>query len=208
MSPPTVPMLRICGLATPRAAVTSDGNSARMTGFIDNSSSVTFAPMRTPAPVLAMPPSSAMPLILTTRLGVAMNSFIELIRSVPPASTCASFQLAPSRAVASFTVAGLAYSKRSILCVPPVGKSGQHAIRSQRQNPHPDADGVGHRVRDGGHAAHRRGFAEADDAPGVVFGRNIHVNQDLADVADAGQLVKFHVGVEHAAGLLIHDALL
>ena len=33
------------------------------------------------------------------------------------------------------------------------------------------------------------------------------MHDDLADIVDAGQLVELHVGVQHAAGLLVHDAL-
>ena len=38
-------------------------------------------------------------------------------------------------------------------------------------------------------------------------GSDVHVHLNIADIGDAGQLVELHVGVQHAAGLRIHDAL-
>ena len=47
-----------------------------------------------------------------------------------------------------------------------------------------------------------RRLAQPDHAALVVFRPDVHVHYDLADIADAGQLVELHVGVQHGAGLL------
>ena len=108
-------MLRICGLATPLAAAVSDGKYLRTSAFSSNSSNVTVDPMRRLPLESWIPPSSLMFLIFTTRLGVARYSFMRLMRSVPPASTSASPQRAPSMPTASCTVLGFAYSKGCIM---------------------------------------------------------------------------------------------
>ena len=51
------------------------------------------------------------------------------------------------------------------------------------------------------------GSPKPDHAALVVLLGDIQMHDNLADVADAGQLVKLHVRIQHAAGLLVHDAL-
>ena len=55
--------------------------------------------------------------------------------------------------------------------------------------------------------SHRRRLAQTDDPALIVLRPDVDMNDDLADIADPGQLVKLHVRVQHAAGLLVHDAL-
>src|SRR5260370_41877385 len=162
--------------------------------------------MRRFAPYLLIPCSSLMPLIFTTRFGVSRYSFIKLIRSVPPARTSTAPQLEESMPRASFSDDGLAYSNACILRSPffqgledPVGGEGN------QRDAH--ADGVGDRVGDGGDAADGWRFPKADDAALVMFRRDVHVDGDFADIADACELVELHFGVQHRAGCLIHDAL-
>src|ERR1039458_7370428 len=70
-----------------------------------------------------------------------------------------------------------------------------------------DADGVGDGVADRGADADGRRFAEPDDAALIVDLADIQMDDDIADVLDAGELVELHVGVEHAAGNVVHDAI-
>ena len=60
-----------------------------------------LGPMRNPALVFWMPPSSLISLMFTTRWGVWRCSFIRLRRSVPPASTSAWPHLGESKPRAS-----------------------------------------------------------------------------------------------------------
>ena len=52
-----------------------------------------------------------------------------------------------------------------------------------------------------------RRFAETDDAALVVVLADIHVHDDVADILDAGELIELHIGVHHAAGGVVHNAL-
>ena len=67
---------------------------------------VTSAPMVRPSAPERIPLRSRMFLIFTRRLGVTTYSFIKLSKSVPPASTAASFQLEPRSPIASCFVLG------------------------------------------------------------------------------------------------------
>ncbi len=46
-----------------------------------------------------------------------------------------------------------------------------------------------------------RRLAQSDHAAFVVLCPDIHVDYNVAHVADAGQLVELHIGVQYAAGL-------
>src|ERR1035437_7308256 len=70
-----------------------------------------------------------------------------------------------------------------------------------------DAKGIRHGVADRGADGDGRRFAEPDDAALVVDLADIQVDDDVADVLDAGELVELHIGVHHAAGGIVHDAL-
>src|SRR5207244_9257694 len=77
----------------------------------------------------------------------------------------------------------------------------QYLIRSKRQRRDADADRVGDGVRDGGAGGNNGRLAQSDHTAFVVSRTGHHVHHELADIADAGQLVKFHVRVQHAPGL-------
>src|SRR5262249_31318111 len=91
------------------------------------------------------------------------------------------------------------------LAVPPFERV-EHIHRSHRHRGNTLADGVGHGVAHRGADADRGWLAESDNAALIVFGPNVHVNYDVADILDAGELVELHVGVEHAAAGVIEDA--
>src|SRR5262245_63976235 len=108
---------------------------------MDVSAPITAEPLRG----VLIRSSSLMFLILTTRFGVTMKSFMSEIRSVPPARTSASPQDLPSNATACSLVVGLAYSN---FCIGPsfLFERREHAVRSQRERGHANANGVGHGV--------------------------------------------------------------
>src|SRR5262245_7303831 len=198
-------MLRICGLATPFAASVIAGKP--------RPSVSTNCSMVTSAPIVAEPlrgvrrtESSAMLLMLTTRFGVTMKSFISESRSVPPARTSVSPHVLPSNATACSLVVGLAYSN---FCTGPsfLFKRREHAVGSQRDRTHAHADSVGHGVRNRRAGRDRRRFAYTDDAAFVIPFAGHHVDFEIADVGQSREPVKLHVRVEHLARLRIHDAL-
>ena len=90
----------------PSAAWVRAGNSARMVSFSTSSSIVTSEPRVTPSAFEWIPFKPSTFLIFTMRFGETTYSFIRLIKSVPPASTAASFQLEPSSPIASRCVVG------------------------------------------------------------------------------------------------------
>src|SRR5262245_8810288 len=199
-------MLRICGLATPFAACVTAGKPPPSASI--SSSMVTSAPIvAEPLRGVLMTSNSLMLLMLTTRFGVAMNSFINESRSVPPARTSVSPQEAPSSATACSLVVGLAYSN---FCIGPsfLFERREHAVGSQRERGHADGGGVGHRVRDRRAWRDSRRFAHADDAAFVVTFARHHVDFEIADVCQSREPVKLHVRVEHLACLRVHDLLL
>src|SRR5215510_16059367 len=198
-------MLRICGLVTPFAACVIAGKPRPIVSI--NSSMDASAPiMAEPLRGVLMTSSSLMPLMLTTRFGVTTKSFINESRSVPPARTSVSPQEAPSNATACSLVVGLAYSN---FCIGPsfLFERREHAVWSQRECGHADADGVGHGVRDRRAGRDRRRFADADDAAFVVTFARHHVNFEITDVRQPREPVELHVRVEHPAGLRVHDLL-
>src|SRR5215475_1466837 len=198
-------MLRICGLATPFAASVIAGKPRPSVSI--NSSMVTSAPIvAEPLRGVLMTSSSLMFLMLTTRFGVTMKSFISESRSVPPARTSVSPQDAPSSATACSLVVGLAYSN---FCISPsfLFERREHTVGSQGDRRHADADGVGHRVRDRRARRDGRRFAYADDAALVVTFARHHVDFEIADVGQSREPVELHVRVEHPAGLSVHDLL-
>src|SRR2546426_11853518 len=119
-----------------------------------------------------------MPLMFTTRLGVARYSFMRLIRSVPPASTSASPHLLSSNPRASCSVVGFAYSKACILCIPPFERF-KHPVGSQRDIRYAYADGIGHCVRDRRDGRNRRRLAQADHPTLIVLRRHVNVGHDF-----------------------------
>src|SRR5262245_61483619 len=199
-------MLRICGLATPFAACVTAGRPPPSASI--SSSMVTSAPIvAEPLRGVLMTSSSLMFLMLTTRFGATMKSFMREIRSVPPARTSASPQEAPSSATACSLVVGLAYSN---FCIGPsfLFERREHAVGGQRERGHANADGVGHRVRDRRAGRNDRRFADADHAALVVTLSRHHVDFEIADVGQPREPVKLHVRVEHLACLRVHDLLL
>src|ERR1044072_3816709 len=142
--------------------------------------------------------SSGMSLILTSRFGCTISSFISERRSVPPASTSASAQLVPSNAAACSFVVGLAYSNPRI-AASLLFQSFEHSIRSEWQRRYANTDGVCYRVRDHGAWRTRGRVAEPDHPPLVISFSGHHVTHEFADVTDPGELVEFHVRVEHLA---------
>src|SRR5262245_5432911 len=149
-------MLRICGLVMPFAACVIAGKprpSESISSSIEASAPITAEPFRG----VLTTSSSLMFLILTTRLGVTMKSFINESRSVPPARTSVSPQEAPSNATACSLVVGLAYSN---FCIGPsfLFERREDAVWSQRERGHANADGVGHGVRDRRAGRDRRRF--------------------------------------------------
>src|SRR5262245_7905825 len=194
-------MLRICGLATPFAACVIAGKPPPSASI--SSSMVTSAPIvAEPLRGVLMRSSSLTPLMLTTRFGVTMKSFISESRSVPPARTSASPQVAPSSATACSLVVGLAYSN---FCIGPsfLFERREHAVGGKRERGHANADGVGHRVRDRRAGRDRRRFAHADDAAFVVTFARHHVDFEIADVGQFRVPVKLNVRVENHTGLLV-----
>src|SRR5262249_48552049 len=69
------------------------------------------------------------------------------------------------------------------------------------------ADSISHGVRDRCARRNHRRLTQADHAPLVVTWPGHHVYHEFADIADAGKFVEFHVGVEHATRLCVHDLL-
>src|SRR5215510_2393462 len=198
-------MLRICELVMPFAACVIAGKprpSVSINSSMDTRAPITAEPLRG----VLMTSSSLMPLMLTTRFGVTMKSFISESKSVPPARTSVSPQEAPSNATACSLVVGLAYSN---FCIGPsfLFERREHAVGSQRERGHADADGVGHRVRDRRPRRDSRRFAHADDAAFVVTFARHHVDFEIADVRQSGEPVELHVRIEHPAGLRVHDLL-
>ena len=153
-----------------------------------------------------MPSSSLMFLMFTTRLGVCRCSFIRLSRSVPPARTSASPHLAREqrhrflngRRIGVFKGLHYAFLPSSALstCIGVIGIFGTRtpialatALPTAAQMP-------------------MAGGSPSPMTPRLSLSvADIHVDDDIADIADAGQLVELHVGVQHAAGGVVHDAL-
>src|SRR6188768_810040 len=106
---------------------------------------------------------------------------MRLRMSVPPARMLASSQVEPSAAKASFSVAGLAYSKLCMLCVPLAAEGVENTIRGDRNHGNTDAKRVEDGVGDGRGATDGAGFAESDDAALIVYFLDVHVNDDLTD---------------------------
>src|SRR5262245_9394402 len=180
-------MLRICGLVMPFAACVIAGKprpSVSINSSIDARAPIMAEPLRG----VLMTSSSLIFLMLTTRFGVTMKSFISESRSVPPARTSVSPQEAPSSATACALVVGLAYSN---FCIGPsfLFESRKHAVGSQWDRRNANADGVGHRVRDRRAGRDRRRFAHADDAALVVTFARHHVDFEIADVCQSREPV-------------------
>src|SRR5215210_1100088 len=133
-----------------------------------------------------------------------MSSFIKESRSVPPASTSASDDELPSSATACSLVVGLAYSNARIVASL-LFERRKHTVGRERQMRHSHSDGIRYCVRDCRAGRDDRRLAKPYHSALVVAFACHHVNDKLAYVADACQLVKLHVGIEHPAGLCVHD---
>src|ERR1035437_398717 len=96
--------------------------------------------------------------------------------------------------------------RRTALCVPPF-EGVEYVHWRHGHIGDADADGIGDGVADGGADGDGRRFAEPDDAALIVDLADIQVDDDIADVLDAGELVELHVGVHHAPGGVVHDPL-
>src|SRR5262245_19117683 len=200
-------MLRICGLVIPFAACAIAGKPRPSVSI--NCSMVTSAPIvAEPLRGVRMSDSSVMPLILTTRLGVTMKSFIRLSRSVPPARTSVSPHDLPSSPTACSLVVGLAYSNFCIGSSFLLRERFEHAVGRQWDGRHANADGVGHGVRDRRARRNRGRLADADDAALVVALAGHHMDFEIADVGQPRQAVELHVRVENSPRGRVYYALL
>src|SRR3982751_1665078 len=105
-----------------------------------------------------MPRSSAISLMFTNRLGATTSSFIKESRSVPPASTSASFQSLPNNLTACSLVAGLAYSNARLVASL-LFQRRKHTVGCERPSRHTPSYSIGDGVgdsrswRDGGRLA-------------------------------------------------------
>src|SRR5208337_3212553 len=98
------------------------------------------------------------------------------------------------------------HTRMVALCVPPF-ESSQDMHGSHGNGGDAHAYRIGDSIRYSSDAANAAGLAQTDDAALVSRFGDFQVNDDFADIADAGELVKLHVGVQYPADLLIHDAL-
>src|SRR5690242_833128 len=94
--------------------------------------SVTNEPRFRAPPSLLIACSPATFLILTSRFGVVISSFISESRSLPPARISTSPQPLPSKAGTCSGVVGLEYSNGRIAASLGVER-GQDAVRGERQ---------------------------------------------------------------------------
>src|SRR5207245_6192645 len=85
----------------------------------------------------------------------------------------------------------------------PFGQTFEHALRRVRRERHTDTDRIEDGVADRGTGRNCGRLADANDA---AFGHIMHVDDDLRDVLDAGQLVELHVGIDLPACVPVHDA--
>ena len=86
-------------------------------------------------------------------------------------------------------------------------KCVENPLGRQRQHRHAHAQGVAHGVRDRRAGADHRRLAQADHAAGALAVGLVDFDDDLADVAQARQLVVGDLGVQERAGLGVHDPL-
>src|SRR5258707_343171 len=101
--------------------------------------------MRNPAVGLKVTPcSSGIALMLTSRFGVVISSFISESRSVPPASTSVSPQLLPSNAETCVLLVGVANSNGRIFTSRI--QSRDNPLWCDGQKGHTHANRIGHRV--------------------------------------------------------------
>src|SRR5215471_8602186 len=152
--------------------------------------------MRTLLPAIRLIPCmSAMSLMLTSRFGVVMSSFISESRSVPPASTSTSPQFLPKRGITCSLVLGLEYSNGCMAtslierCHDAIGRDGQER--------HAHANGVGYGIGNRSRRPDRRWLAQANRPALVVSLAGHHVHDQLRNIADAGQPVEIHIGIQH-----------
>ena len=111
--PASVARLRICTEPTTAAASAKAGACRRTSGSAATSVMTVVAPITRlpPSPTRIPGASSGTRLTSTTRLGASEPSRSRITRSVPPARTRASGPRSASRATASASDAGRAYSK-------------------------------------------------------------------------------------------------
>src|SRR5262249_37062196 len=83
----------------------------------------------------------------------------------------------------------------------------KHAVWSQWNRRHANADGVGHGVCDRRAWRDRWRFAYTDDSAFVITLAGHHMDLEIADVLQSSNSVKFHVWIEHPAGLRVHNFL-
>src|ERR1039457_2069950 len=96
--------------------------------------------------------------------------------------------------------------RRTASCFPPF-ECIEHVHWSHGDVRDADADSIGNGVAYSGADTDGGRFAEPDDAALIVDLADIEVDHDIADVLDAGEFVELHVGVQHAAGDVVHDAI-
>src|ERR1051326_6810023 len=138
-------------------------------------SSVTSAPRFRAPPSLAMACSPAILLMLTSRLGAVISSFISESKSLPPARISTSPQFCPRRVGTCSGVVGLMYSNGRIATSFGVERR-QDAIWSKWQEGHAHPDSIGDGIRDRRHRADGGGLAQTDGAAFVIALAGHHVH--------------------------------
>jgi hypothetical protein len=137
MFPPSVAMLRICGVATSEAACASAVNPFRKRGSAAMSESVRHAPSRKPDGLNSISLKDGMWRRLISVRGTCCRLFMFGSRSVPPASGMA-LALSPSRMrVASSSVCGARNSKSGsrIMAPVPAPSPGEVFACGERRSP-------------------------------------------------------------------------
>src|SRR5450830_724287 len=198
-----------------------------MIGFSASRASVTSDPIRSvPFFSSTMSSSPAAPRKFTSRRGVTKFSFIRSRRSIPPAlnKTAPSVKDSPDRRIiasatvvaaasaACGTVCAFIHSKRFMALLAPAGNVAEcfkHRRRCHRQIAHAHADGVVHGICHGGGGRDRCWFRYATcirRADSLVVFNQEHI--DGGHFAGTDQFVTLQVGIEHASGLAIENAVL
>src|SRR5579872_5656344 len=140
-----------------------------------------------------------MSLMLIKRFGATTSSFINASKSVPPARISVFPQVVPSKLMAWDLLFGLMYSKGRILRTSLLFHSGEDTIGRKWKKRHSHANGIGNGVGDGSAGRDHRRLAQSDDAAFVVSLASHHVDDQFRNIAQPGQTVELHIGIEHAA---------
>ncbi len=115
MLPPSVPALRICGLATRVAALASNPKRSRTSGCVSTSVSVVSAPMAMPPSCSRTPFNAAMPERSMTACVRRTRFFSQSQLSCPPATSQPSAPNCAARSRALSRLSGWNSSKWGIM---------------------------------------------------------------------------------------------